>query len=307
MAQYRVLRTAQATITRTFFLDELPTDADGSVAVTAARLDGTDVPALGAAATGPDANHAYTYTFAGLDVLDEVTLTWAATVGGDAITLDQDHVQVVGGFYFSLSEGRGADSALASTTTYPTADLIRIRTETEDECERITGQAFVPRFAREVLSGEARSELRLEWPWVRALRRISIRPSISAAYVDMTADQLAMVAPGDDGVLRMDQGFFWPTTAWSAWGWQWPMGRRNIIIEYEHGLDYPPPDIVRGAKLRFKSIALQPKSRVPDRAERLMTTELGVVTLATPSKDSTGIPEVDAAYQRAPRPVPSFG
>jgi hypothetical protein len=304
MALIRTLRTAKTTLTRTFYLDEAVTPATGGVTVAVTRLDGTAVES--GAAAGPDANQQYSYTFGGLDVLDEVIATWTATVAGDAIVLDADHIQVAGGYLFSLAEGRGVDTALASTSKYPTSSLLARRLETEDECERICGQAFVPRFAREVVDGLGQSFTRLRWPWIRAIRSISVRSVPGGAYLPMTSTQLANVIAGDDGVLRLDAGISWPTTGY-WWGSVWPMGRRNMIVEYEHGLDYPPPDLVRGAKIRFKSLVLQPSSALPDRAERIATTETGVVILASPSEDRTGIPEVDACYARHSRPVPSFG
>lgn len=302
MALIRVLRTARATLTRTFAVDETPTDATGNVVVSVTRLDGTVVDA-GTNATGPDANHTYSYIYAGSDTLDEVVVTWSATVAGDAIVLDSDRIQIAGGFLFSLSEGRGVDTVLSSPTKYPTARLVAARLETEDEAERICGQAFVPRFAREVLSGDGGPSLVLSRPWIRTVRAVSVRPTPGSAYVAFTSPQLLALTGGDDAVLRLDGGV-WPA---GVIGSVWPRGRRNIIVEYEHGRDYPPPDLVRGAKMRFKSLVLQPNSALPDRAERIATTETGVVILASPSRDKTGIPEVDAVYDRFPSPVPSFG
>jgi hypothetical protein len=305
LARLRVLRTAKASLTRTFYLDEQPTGATGAVHVTITRLDGTPVENNDAA--GPDANQLYTYTFGGRDVLDELIVSWAATVAGDLITLDQDRLEIVGGFYFGLAEGRNVDpQALSNTTKFTTADLIDKRIAVEDECERITEQAHVPRFCREILDGQGQSGLQLLWPWTRAVRSVSVRVSTSSAYIPMTTDQLARVAPSDDGVLRLDQGLFWPTTGF-YWGAIWPYGRRNIIVEYEHGLDCPSPDIVRGSKIRFKSMLLQSRSALTDRGERVAVSEAGIVHLASPSEYSTGIDEVDAAYARAPSPRPSFG
>jgi len=305
MSRIRVLRTAKASLTRTFFLDETPTGATGAVHVTITRLDGTAVE--NADAAGPDGSQLYSYTFGGRDVLDELVVTWTATVGGDAIVLDQDRLEIVGGFFFGLAEGRNVDKvALGNTTNFPTSDLILKRIEVEDECERICEQAFVPRFAREVLDGTGRADLRLKWPWTRVVRSIQLAPVYGAPYVAFTDAQLAATAPGDDGVLRLDAGLYWPTTGF-LWGAVWPYGRRNIIVEYEHGLDCPTPDIARGSKIRFKSMLLQSKSSVPDRAERIAVTEMGTVLLASPTENTTGISEVDAAYARAPSPRPGFG
>jgi hypothetical protein len=285
MTVLRVLRTAKATLTRTFFLDELGTDATGDVAVAVTRLDGTAVESGNA--IGPTAAHSYSYTFGGLDVLDELVVTWSATVGGDAVILDQDRLQISGGFYFGLAEGRAVDPALTNTTTYPTADLIARRIETEDECERICGQAFVPRFRRAVLSGAGRPVLVLPDPWLRAVRAVTVNGSV------YSAGQLAALGRTPLGILRNTSG--------------WPDGDSNIVVEYEHGRDHPPPEVVAGSKIRFKSLMLSGRSALPDRAERIATTELGLVMLASPSTDKVGIPEVDAKYGRYPSPRPGFG
>lgn len=285
MTVHRVLRTAKATLSRVFYLDEVGTAATGSVGVSVTRWDGTSVQSGNA--TGPDASNAYTFTFQGSDTLDELTVTWSATVGGDAVVLDQDVIEVVGGFYFGLAEGRAVDDVLKSTTRFPTSDLVDRRIETEDECELICGQAFVPRFCHEVLSGNGRNNLVLSHPWIRAVRSVTVGGT-ALAGADLTGLGLS-----DIGTLyRGNAG--------------WPSGRRNIVIEYEHGRDRPPPTIVRAAKIRFKSLVLQPKSALPDRAERIAVTEMGVVTLATPSERSTGIPEVDAGYAKYPPPRPDF-
>jgi hypothetical protein len=293
MSILRVLRTAKATLSRTFYLDEVGTDATGAVNVTATRLDGTIVEGP-TAATGPDANHAYSYAWPGRDLLDELVLTWSATVAGDAIVLDQDRLQIVGGFFFSLTEGRGVDKALASTTLYPTAKLIEKRIEVEDEAERICGQAFVPRFRRVVLDGTGRQGLPLGDPWVRTVRAISIIPTGGGTPTVWTTQQIAAAVPGDDGVLRL----------WSAW---WIPGHRNIIVEYEYGLDYPPPELARVSKLRFKSLLLANRVPVPAGAIGDQGQLLQATVAPAPTRERTGLPEVDAVYARFPSPIPEFG
>lgn len=283
MSLIRVLRTAKATLSRTFYLDEVGTDPTGSVGVSVTRLDGTVVESGVAAGTGNPGE--VTYTFAGRDVLDHLVLTWSATVGGDAIVLDQDRIEVVGGFLFGLAQGRAADPVLQNTAKFPTATLIDDRIETEDECERITGQAWVPRFARETLSGNGSTALILSAPHVRAIRSVSVGGVVSAG------DTFG----GELGLLYRAGG--------------WPAGHHNIVVEYEHGHDNPNPSIVRAAVQRFKSIALEGRSALPDRAERVITVDQqgGSVVYGQPSSEKTGIPGVDAVYLRYESPRPGFG
>lgn len=291
MTLIRVLRTSKATLSKAIYLDESATGASGSVTVVVSRLDGTVIDT--ATATGPDANNSYTYTFPGRDVVDELVVTWSGTFGGDAIVLDQDHIQVVGGFFFGLAEGRASDPAFANTTKFPTSTLIDRRVEVEEECELICGQAFVPRFCRETVPGRWRTNLSLSNTMIRAVR------SVTVAGVAFTAGQLADVGWDDTGSIAVST--LWPPSQ------TWRGGSRNIVVEYEHGWDRPPVDIVRAAKLRFKSLLLQNNSPLPDRAERIAVTEMGTVTLASPTYEKTGIPEVDAAYGRYPCPRPGFG
>lgn len=289
MALYRVLRTAKATLTRTFYLDEDPTTASGNVVVTVSRQDGTVVQGP-VNATGPDAENGYSFTFDGRDVLDELDLLWAATVGGDAIVLDQDVIQVVGGFYLGLGEIRRIDpkfQGASGTARYTTQELIDKRIEVEDEFERITGQAFVPRFERETLSGDGGGVLRLRWPRLRKVRAVTV------GGVAWAQDRVDAFGPSPLGIVRVANA--------------WPAGVGNIVFEYEHGMNRAPTDIVRAARLRMKSFLLTTQSPLPDRAERIATTEVGLVTLAIASKDTTGIPEVDAALARFPSPRPGFG
>ncbi len=287
MTVYRGLRTSKATLTRTFYLDEVATDAAGSVTVSVARWDGTVVQGP-VSATGPT-DSAYSFTYDGSDTLDEVTVTWSATVGGDAVVLDQDVIQVVGGFYAGLGDIRNKiDPVFKNAERYPTQDLIDRRIEVEDEFERICGQAFVPRFAVDHLSGTGRAgPLALRWPNLRRVRSVTVGGDALAVDVveGFGRDPL--------GLLRRDTGGKY--------------GTGNVIVEYEHGMDRPPPDIARVFKRRMKSLLLTSKSPLPDRAERLVTTEVGPVILARPTAYPTGISEVDAALDRWPSPRPGFG
>jgi hypothetical protein len=288
MGLFRVLRTARATLTRAFYLDEVATPASGAVDVTITRQDGTAFQT--ASIPTPDVNNGYSFTFNGSDSIDELDLTWTATVGGDAIILDQDLIQVVGGFIMGLADIRGIDSKFrgtSGTAQYPTSTLIEKRIEVEDEFERICGQAFVPRYARETLSGTGRRELVLKWPLLRKVISVKVGgTAYSAGVVNaFGADEL--------GILRYEPG--------------WPVGVGNVVVEYEHGQDRYPTGLVRVGKLRLKSLLLTQQSPLPDRAERIATTETGIVMLAVAGQDTTGIPEVDAELARNPSPRPEFG
>lgn len=286
----RVLRTAKSTLSQTFYLDGVATPATGAVAVAITRLDGTAVESGNA--TGPDPNQAYTYQFQGRDVVDMLTVTWSATVSGDAIVLT-DTIEVVGGFFFSTTEGRAVDPALASTTKFPDSDLVRYRAETEAECERMCGQAFVPRFLRFSINGTGKAALMAPVALIRSIRSVQI------SGTTMSPGDTALVGFSDAGMIYLTKGWI-PGV---------PYGLKNITIELEHGWDAPPIDIVRASKLRFKSMALQSRSPLPDRAERVVSVDErgSSVVYRSPSTESVGIPEVDATYSRYPSPRPGFG
>jgi hypothetical protein len=300
VATSRVLRTAKSTLSRVFYLDEVATPATGVVTVAITREDGTAVQSGNATLAGDGVT--YTYTYNGSDVLDRLMVSWALTIGGDSLILDQDVIEVVGGFYFGLSEARQIDTVFANTARYPTADVTDVRLQTEVECENITRQAHVPRFERETLDGHPRDRhLRLKWPWLRKVRSLSING------VPWDSDRIATIGADRLGIIR-------PGRAWYPWfdgGYAnvWPWGVGNIVVEYEHGLDRPDADIVRGAKIRWKALMFERKSRspLPDRSERLQVSEIGLVSIATESQWSTGIGSVDAAYARHMSPRPDFG
>jgi hypothetical protein len=100
---------------------------------------------------------------------------------------------------------------------------------------------------------------------------------------------VAAVGITDYGVLRRPFGALWPA------------GLNNIIVEYDHGLDYPPEEIRQAGILRLRSLIGQTTSSVPDRATSYSVGDGGTYRLSTPSKQKTGIPDVDGPYERYTR------
>lgn len=273
MTLVRVLRTAQVVLSHTFYVDETPTDATGAVTYSVQRLDGTVVASGNA--SGPVSN-VYTVTVPAQSQLDTLTVDWTGTVAGAAVTA-RDVIEVVGGFIFGLAEARAQPPTL-DTTRYPTARLAAKRIGVEQECEEICGQAFVPRFARVTLTlppGTTRTALRLPHANVRALRALT---------VDGTAQTLTGLGVSPAGVLTG-----------SSW-----LGRSDgsVIVEYEHGMDYPPEDLKDACMLRLRSRLSQGDTGVPQRALSFSVQDGGVYRLSTPTGKKTGIPDVDGVYER---------
>lgn len=287
MSVIRVLRTASAVLTRAVYVDEVLTDAAAGIVVTATRLDGTVVSTGAAGTTGTGI---YTYTLPGQADLDILDVSWVGSVGGATVTLT-DRVEIVGGFLFGLAEARGSDSSLSDPLRYTTADLADKRLAVELECERICGWAFVPRFDRLVLSGDGSNALTLPVQRLRAVRAISTtyQPGVSTAVSPLTH----IAAEPSGRIVRYDGGIF-------------PVGTGNVVVELEHGHDYPPEDLKDKAMYRLRSLLNLTRSGVPDRVSSYSTPDGAIYRITLPTRGSTGIPEVDAVYQRYEAPPLGF-
>jgi hypothetical protein len=284
----RVVKTAAATLTRSIYVDETATDAGGVVTVEVTRLDGTVVTsgtATDAAGTG---NYSFilpggpTSPTSATWQLDHLNVAWTGSFGGATVTLT-DRVEVVGGFLFGLAEARSSDASLADQGRYSTQTLADKRVEVEQECERICGWAFVPRFNRVVLRGDGSDVITLPHQKIRRLRAVTTRVIAGEAYTAVAA--LTDLAVTEGGIItRYDGGVF-------------PYGTGSTIVEYEHGWDYPPEDLKEAAMYRLRSRLNMTRSGIPDRASFYSTADGASYRLTLPGPDSTGIPEVDAIYQ----------
>lgn len=280
---YRAVRTVPIDVPHRF------TGLDGEAAgvvtgvTAAARSAAGNAIVLPAPTAGTDG--VYTVRMPGVPTLDQVTITWSATLDGATIT-DTDVVEVAGGHYFTPAAARAADPDLQNTVKYPTATLTARRLEVEQECEAITGRAWVPRFALVTLDGTDDPELILPDPHVRAIRSVTVTGAGGTSTV-WTPDQVAglVVRPADRVVVR-------PAGA------VWPAGRGNLVIGYDHGVDAPPPDLRRAAMVRLKSWLMLQKSGIPLRAESWTDRNGTTYRLTLPDAYSTGIPDVDAVYDR---------
>lgn len=293
MGLTRVARTSAAVLSHVFEVAETATDS--SITVTVAVTDANGTAVTSGNATHPGAAGLYQFVLPGQAQLSLLTVAWSATIAGAAVT-ETDIVEIVGGFFFTLSQGRGSDVSLADTGKYPTFDLIDKRTEVEAECEAICDRAFVPRYARVVLDGTGASDLVLAHPGpdrtpahVRTIRRVAMTPRADETFVDFTVAQLAALRVADDGTLRRLDGA------------RFTEGFANIIIEYEYGLDAPPEDLQQAALRRFRSRLNMNKTGIPDRATSFTMTDGGAFRLSMPGAWTTGIPDVDAAYARYSR------
>ena len=279
MSLIRVQQTTQVTLSHTFEVDEVAVDASAGVTYVFRRLDGTALtpPAAGAAGH-PGSPGLYTAVLPAANTaqLDTFTLDWSGTVAGGAVTV-RDFVEIVGGFLFGLGEARRKPPALDGTK-YPTSELAATRIEVEQACERLCGGvAWVPRFKRVAVQGRGTATLLTPHTQLRALR---------AVLVDGTAwtvDQVAAVKVAESGVLTLPAGV-------------WPAGSR-VVLEYEHGFDTAPEEVRTAGIVHLRSKLGQFDTSVPYRAISFTSGEGGTYRLSTPSKERTGIPNVDAVYE----------
>jgi len=234
----RIERGKTAAISQSFYVDGVLTNATAGVTVTATRADGTALATN--AATTNSATGVYTYNLAAQSNLDLLTLVYTGTWGG-AVQTETQKVEIVGDFYLTLDELRKLDARFAATATplIAIADLRRVLAEVEDAIEAETGVAFVNRYARETLDGNGSTYLLLNRIAPRTI--LSARTYTSAsAFTAFTSAELAD--------LRYES--FGRVGRWSLG--VWPLGSRNIVVEYEHGYDSPPPLITRAARALFK-------------------------------------------------------
>ncbi len=286
MSLTRVLATTHVTLTNVFKSDGDPVDSSTTVTATVKRFDGTQIVGSPFTCSHPGTG-TYTFPLPGRADVDALTVDWSGTVAGAAITT-RDDVEGVGGFYFGLDEAAEAvrSAALRAPQTYTDAYLASKRIGVEQEADLLSGQAWVPRFRRVQLNGGGVSELVLPDRVLRRVRAVSVRSEAGGAFVAWTQSQLDAIAPDAAGILAPDDGTVFPDL------------HGNVIVEYEHGADYPPVEIRDAALLRLKMFVNRQNTSTPDRV-LYQTNDQGTtfrMTIAGPR--STGVPDIDAAYLR---------
>jgi len=222
--------------------DGIPKDATGALTVTGKSLDGSAVP-LGTTQSLGEGEVSVTIAAADIPQPDLVVLT--ATDEDGAV--NETAVEVVGGYYFSITEARKMDGALQQMAKYPDEDVIRCRQEVEDEFERISWQAFVPRADRFVLSGDGSAEILLSVYHLRSVR------SISVGGVPFTSDQLAGVTVDPIGLVTSQYGPFL-------------IGTQNVTMIAEHGMSIVPADLKAAMVRRLRERLNSPNSGMNERA-----------------------------------------
>lgn len=279
----RVQRGTPATVTVTFYGDEAPLDADAGVTVTVKRPDGTTFSTGPATHVGAAGSGQYKVVIPAQTNLTYFDVTWTGTFAGNAATLTS-YVEIVGDFYFTLSELRQYDSALTNTTRFPTDTLVEKRMDVEAEFEDICGRAFVPRFHREQLmqwTGE--DYLRTEKPEVFNITKLTVDGADRMSYV---TGNLIVRDQDDPHILHLYDEALELTNS------------DDVLIEYEYGMQRVPRPIKQMAKKRARGLLLGMNATIDERATVMSIPDFGTFNLAAPGPAYTGIPDVDAVLHR---------
>lgn len=221
----------------------------------------------------------FTVTPANAAILDtsEVTWEWTQTYARRAFS----YYEVVGGYFFTISEARAFRGAkLSDPARYPSQDIVNHREEIEEFIEHECGQAFVPRGRRVVLSGRS-AELELNDWFVSQIYSLAIVDgATTTAY---TPAQLADLVFGSRKLFHRDGTVF-------------PWGTRNIEIHYAYGRPQVPEPIKRAGLILLQHRLTG--SDIPDRTQSA-TDETGTMVFSAPGEDRpTGIPEVDVILKK---------
>lgn len=269
-----------------------PTEAVGTITVGVTAADGTVVLAAGTATDQGDTTGKYLVTLSAVDNTDLALLaaTWVDSGAGTFTTL----VEVVGRFWFSIAEATAIETQV---NTYG-QDTDRVRREVEVEAEGILNWACVPRYARVALDGTDDEKLTLPDRFVRTVRSVRVYTD-PATHTTFSDDDLAELVVDDQTIQRPLGKAFDP-------------GRGNIVVEYEHGWDRPEEDLKRAGIQRFRYRINTAKTGISDRTMSYTDPQGATFRLAQPDEKSTGMPDVDAVYQRYARQFggsegPAFG
>lgn len=239
----QVLKATSAQPRGLFYADGALVDLDAAVpVVTLTKPDGTAGPASGTVTRITTGTYAFTLTAASTAELTVYSVNWTGNVGGLAQTITTS-VEVVGDYLFTLAALRavkvGGTAAFTDTTAYPAQLLIDRRAEVTDDFAARCGWSFTPRFARETRDGDGSGCVVLGH--LKASKLLSVT-------VGGTARSLTGYSLRPSGVLEavsgyQPVGFFTP-------------GRQNIVVEYVHGDDIPPPAVSTAALARAAMLLL---------------------------------------------------
>jgi hypothetical protein len=267
-AHQRVLAGSAATLEFTVYdQDGQPDTGANTVTVGVVAGDGSTVVAAGTATTAAAELRTYALTRAQTADVDRLTATWK--VGSD--TIGTTIVDVVGAHWFPLTRLR----ARKGLQNVADVDLIRARDSFADLADRVTGVAWVPRWHSQTLHHEGGCRIVADWPKVREIVAVTIEGTTQTLTDwEISASGSIIEAP-----------------LWIGRG-------HEVTVEFRHGYNLPPSDLVDAAIRACEWNLLGDASNVSPRAMGF-SNEAGTFRYATADrKHPTGLPEVDAVLAR---------
>lgn len=221
----------------------------------------------------------------GLDLL-----TATLTESGSGV-VEVATIEVVGAHYFTIDDVRYADSTMRENVSrFSDDEIIRVRPEVEQECERICGRAFVPRLSRQLFTGGRTTFVELQgWP----IRRIHYA-EIDGAALD--SSELESLTEWLGKKYEVNGDYFKALLSGS-----------QLDVVYEHGISEPPADLKRAAIAHLKHMMTKDSSTHDERYTSISNPD-GTFGIATPGRAGfeVGLPYVDAVYGRYRRFDPTF-
>ena len=279
--------------------DGTPTAPTGAVAVTVRDVTGDSV-ATGTATSGAGTG-VFTYALpSGVrSDLGRYEVTFAYTLTGVAETVVVP-VEIISALLFEVAELRVIYPELADVQRYTSAEIRRARDEATARLEEAAKVAFSTRRTIETISGDDTTRLLLPHVEVSGVASVTIYddtiPGADQIEDAFDATELADVEiDGPAGVLKRTDGDVWPR------------GHQNVVVEYEHGFEFPP-EPVRRAAMKLAVDALVPSS-LPSRALS-QTTDLGEIRISVANPEAgrpTGDPEIGAVILQFGRRRPTVG
>ena len=252
-----------------------PANASGAVTVGIARADGTALVAAGSSTTDEPETGRYSYQLSAVltALLDDLRGTWSADGGLTTTT-----IEILGGFFYSVSEARASSAALADTDRFSNAQILAARNAVQTRCEDYCKRAFTPRYRRIRMKGSER--LLLPDSDVRAVRSLSLD---GQAY---GVDDLNSLVIDEIGVLARTSGYIGNSM-------------NSVIVGYEYGMDAPPQDLRDANLAHLRMVLTSDRSAIPARTETFNVSDGGTFRLSIPDGDhATGVAEIDEVYNR---------
>lgn len=266
----RGLRGVREGFELTIFVDGKETDADALPTVTVTRANGTAVATAVTATKPTSTTGLYRWTPAAPDVaeVERYKAVWSATVAAVAHTFTTRH-EIVGGYYCDLQEIR-AQEGLEDLGRFPHQRLIDARRWFEDLAETFCGRGFVPRYEREIFSGDGGTILWLD-------RRPAT--DLLSVTIDTVVKTLTDFDLSESGRLVYELGF--------------TEGEANVAVSYVHGEPEPDGELREAAIEATADRIRRAVTGLSDRTTSMVTGE-GTFNLQIAGPDSpTGLPWVD--------------